>query len=109
VGASAELLQTLGSRFGGFDFDVDGLRAVLDGQIEQRKLLFDAAVESPMVLVAAARGEDDAVGKAFQEAADGGGALRRLIEKVEAEFEEGFTGFGFAMRVFQQRGNIGQA
>ncbi len=31
VGASAELLQTLGGRFGGFDFDIDGLRAVLDG------------------------------------------------------------------------------
>ncbi len=61
-------------------------------QIEQRKLLFDAAVESPVVLMAAAGGEDDAVGKAFQEAADGGGALRRLIEKIQAEFKESFAG-----------------
>jgi len=109
VGAAAELLQALRGGLGGFDFDIDGLRAVLDRQVEQRELLFDAAVEAPMVLVAAAGGEDDALGKAIEEAANGGGPLRRVIEKIQAEFKEGLTGFGFALRVFQQSGNIGQS
>ena len=77
LGAAAELTQPFLGDFGGFDFDIDGVRAVAHGEIEHRELLFDAAVELAVVLMAAAGGQDDAVGKLFQEAADGLGALGR--------------------------------
>jgi hypothetical protein len=109
MGAAAEVLQTLGGGFGGFDFDVDGLRAVLNGQIEHGKLFFDAAVETAAVLVPAAGGEDDALRKTLEEAADGARAARRVIQKIEAEFEENFAGLGLPLRVFQQAANVGQA
>ena len=48
-------------------------------------------------------------GKLFQESTDGRRALRGLVQKIEAEFEEDFARFGFAPRVFEQRRNIRQA
>ena len=99
--STAELLQALGGCFGGFDFDIDRLRAVLNGEVEYGELFFNAAVETAAVLMAAAGGENDAVRKTLQEAADGAGAAGRFIQKIETEFEEDFAGFGFALRVVQ--------
>ena len=48
-----------------FDFDVDGVRAVADGEIQDAQLFFDGAVELAVVLMAATGGKDDAIRKLF--------------------------------------------
>ena len=108
VGVGAEGFQARSAIFGAFDFDVDGFGAGGDGGFENSHLLFDAAVEAAHVLVAAAGGEDGAVGVARQKLADGGDALFGLRQVVQAEFEEAFAGFVFTARVRQQRLGVGK-
>ena len=54
----AQRLQAVGGIFGAFDLDVHGLRAGIDGGFQDADLLFDAAVEFAVVLVAPAGGQD---------------------------------------------------
>jgi len=52
---------------GAFDFDVHGVRAGFAGGIQNLQLLLDAAGEAPLVLTAAAGGQNRTVGRACQE------------------------------------------
>jgi hypothetical protein len=88
LGAAAELVKTLLDGLGAFDFDVDGLRAGADGLIEHCHLVLDAAIELSMILMPAARGQDEGVGELVEKLANGRSALQGLIEKVEAELKE---------------------
>ena len=87
VGAAAELAQTVLRRLGGFDFDIDGVRAIAHGQIQHGKLLLDTAVKPAVVLVAPAGGQE--------------GAIRVLCEHL--------AGLGFAAGVLDQGWNVRQA
>ena len=62
-----------------------------------------------MVLVAAARGQQDAFGKLFQKLADRFSALARVTEVIEAEFEENLSGLGFTAGVVKKSRNVWQA
>src|ERR1700724_2694304 len=55
---SAKALQTGGDVFGTLDLDVDSACSGVQGSIENPDLIFHAAVEFAMVLVAAAGGEN---------------------------------------------------
>ena len=109
VGVGAEGFEARSAVFGAFDFDVDGLGAGGDGGFEDAQLFFDAAIEAAHVLVAAAGGEDGAVGVTREEAADGGDALFGFGQVIQAEFEEAFTGFVFTAGVRQQGLGVGKA
>ena len=93
---------------GGFDLDIDGARSILNREIENTQLLLDAAVEFAVVLMAAAGGEDGAVRIAFQKLRDGLGALNRIAQIVETEFEEVLAGLGFAAGLFEETRNVRQ-
>jgi len=109
LGAGAEGGATIGRYFGGFNFDVDGAGAVLDGEVEDAQLLFDAAVEAAVILVAAARG-DDCARRVFVEKRPyclcrG----RRIGHVIQPEFQEVFAGFHFAASLFEKPRYIRQA
>ena len=70
LGAAAELVQAVLGDLGGLDLDIDGVRAVAHREIQNGKLLLDAAVESAVVLVPAAGGQQNAVGELLQELRD---------------------------------------
>src|ERR1041384_6825259 len=44
---------------GGLDLDIDGVRSMLHCHFQHGELFFDAAVKLAVVLVSAARGQDD--------------------------------------------------
>ena len=108
VGAGAKRLDAVRGNLRGLDFDIDGGGALIDGAVKDGELLFDAAVEFAVVLVAAAGGEDDAVGELIEEVTDGFGAAHRLIEEVEAEFKKGLAGLSFSTRVLEELGDVRQ-
>ncbi len=78
-------------------------------QVQNRQLLFDAAVEFAVVLVAAAGGQNNAVGELLQEAADRVRPLARMVQEIQAEFQENLAGLGLAPGVVEQCWNIRQA
>src|ERR1043165_9034218 len=92
LGAAAELVDAFGRGLGRFDLDIDGVSAAADGKLEDRELLLDTAVELAVILMAPARGDDETLGKLLEEAGDRLGPFARMIEKIDAEFEEDFTG-----------------
>jgi hypothetical protein len=61
--APAKLVQPVGSHLRGFDFEIHGQRPVGDRAVQHGKLFFHAAVESSVVLVPPAGGQNDGVGK----------------------------------------------
>ena len=102
-------MQAVRRRFRGFDFDIDGLGAVAHREVENGQLLFDAAVESAVVLVAPAGGQNDAIGELFQEAANGLGPLAGLAQEVQAEFQKDLARLGFTPSVVQKCWYVRQA
>src|SRR5262249_19204447 len=109
LGAAAELREAVLGGLGTFDFDIHGVGAVTHGQIQDGELLFDAAVEFPVVLVAPAGGQDRTFGELIEEGGDGWGTATGVIEEVEAEFEEGLSRRGLAPSVVQQSLDVWQA
>jgi len=107
--APVELMHLLTRRLCRFDFNIDGMRAILNGEIEHRELFLDAAIEASAVLMAAARSENNDFRELLQESPYGGRAFDGLIEKIEPELQKNFPRLGFAPCVFNQRGNIRQA
>ena len=65
-----------------------------------RDLIFDAAVESAVILMTPAGGENGAAGMVFGDGAEDGESLFRLGEVIEPEFEEGFVGFRLVLGGF---------
>jgi hypothetical protein len=63
LGAAPKLIDTIRGGFGGFDLDVDGMCAAADRNLENRELFLDAAVEFAVILMAAARCENEAFRK----------------------------------------------
>ena len=109
VGAAAELAQTVLRRLGGFDFDIDGVRAIAHGQIQHGKLLLDTAVKPAVVLVAPAGGQEGAIRVLFEEPRDRLRAIAGTVQVIQAEFEEHLAGLGFAAGVLDQGWNVRQA
>ncbi len=108
--ASAKLREAFLGDLGGFDFDIDGVSSVSHGQVEDGKLLLDAAVKAAVVLVAAAGGQQDAIGKSAPGTPGMAAApLAGLIQKIQTEFQERFTRRGFAPCVVQESWNVWQA
>ena len=93
----------------GFDLDIDGMGAAVDGAVKDGELLLDAPVEFSVVLVAAAGRDQDAVGELLEEPGDRLGALAGLVEEVQAEFQELFARFRFAAGVLQERTDVWHA
>src|ERR1035437_8374490 len=109
VGAAAELAQTVLRHLGGFDLDIDGVRAIAHGQVKHRKLFLNAAVEFAVVLVAPAGGQEDAIRVLFEELWDGLRAFTGTAQVIQAEFKKNLAGLGFAAGVLQQCWNVWQA
>ena len=107
--ASAELAQPFRRNFGGFDFHVDGVGSAAHRQVQHGKLLFDAAVEPAVVLVAPAGGQQDAIRELFQKAANSRGAFSGVVQEIQAEFQKDLSRRGFAPRVVQKCWNVRQA
>jgi len=59
-----------------------------------------------MVLVAAAGGQDHAIGKLLEERANGLSAEARVIEEVQAEFEERLASLGLMTGVVEEGWNV---
>ena len=108
VGAAAELAQTVLRHLGGFDLDIDGVRAVAYGQVQHGKLFLNAAVELAVVLVAPAGGQEDAIRVLFEELRDGLRAFAGTAQVVQAKFKENLAGLGFAAGVLEQVGTSGR-
>jgi hypothetical protein len=85
----------------GFDFDIDGLGSMADREVEYGQLLFNAAVEFPVILVTPAGGDYGQVGELFEEGTDGFGAFARMVQEIQAEFEECLTALSFAPGVVE--------
>src|SRR5258707_8105686 len=102
-------MKTVLSELGGFDFHVDGVRALAHREIEHGELVLDGAVKLAMVLVAAAGGDDDAIRKLLQEACDGFGALGGVVQEIEAKFKEDLARFRLAPGVVEEGWNVWQA
>ena len=62
-----------------------------------------------MILVAAAGGQQDAIGELFQKGWDGGRTLEGIVQEVQAELQEDFSRCGFAPGVIQESWNVWQA
>jgi hypothetical protein len=95
------MVETVLGHFRRFDFDIDGVGAGGYGLIQNRQLFFDASIEFSVVLVAPAGGQNDAIGKLFQEAANGRSAFARFIQEIQAEFQENFARLGFSPGVVE--------
>ena len=100
--------QTVLRHLGGFDLDIDGVRAVAYGQIQHGKLLFNAAVKLAVVLVTPAGGEKDAIRVLFEKLRNRLRAFAGIAEIIETEFKEYLACLRFAAGVFKQCGNIWQ-
>jgi hypothetical protein len=100
LGVLAQLVEALGAELGGLDLDVDGLRAGRGAGFENSYLIFDAAVEPAVILMAAAGGENRAAGMAVEDGGDDGDPLFRADQVIEADFEEGFVRFSFTLGAF---------
>jgi hypothetical protein len=109
LGAAAEVMEPLLSHFRRFDFDIDGVGSGIYRLIQNGQLLFYAAVKLPMVLVAAAGSEDDAIRELLQKAANGRSAFARPIQEIQAKFQENLARLGFPPRVVEQCLNVWQA
>jgi len=109
LGVLAERLDALGGKLGGLDLDVDGLRAGGCGGFENSYLIFDTAVEAPVILMAAAGGENSTAGMAVETGADDGDPLIGVAQVIEGELEEGFVRFGFTLGAFEQLRRIADA
>lgn len=108
LGTRAQLSAAVRDNFRGFDFDIDGARPAVNGEAENAELIFNAAVELAVILMAAAGGEDSAVGIALQEIRNGVGAGNGIGQVIETELEKVFAGFRFAAGLFEQAGDIGK-
>ncbi len=102
-------LQAILRHFGGFDFDIDGVCAVAHGEIQDGKLLLDAAVELAVVLVAPAGGQEDAIRELLEKLRDGLGALTGAAQIVQTKFEENLACLGLPAGVLEKCGNVWQA
>ena len=99
----------IGSGLRRFYLDVNGMGAVAYGEFENGKLFLDAAVELPVILVPAASGDNDALRELVQKGGDGLGAFTRVIEEIQAKFQELFAGIGLAPGVLQHSWNVWHA
>src|SRR6185436_18864053 len=88
VGAAAQGAEARRAVLRALHLHVDGLGASLHRRFEDADLLLDAAVEAPLVLVAAAGGEDAAIRLLRQERANRVDPALRLRQIVEAELQE---------------------
>ena len=70
---------------------VDRLRARRDGRFEDAELLLYAAVETSVILMPAAGGEQRAIGMALQELADRRDAVLGVRQIVQTKFEKAFA------------------
>ena len=59
--------------------------------------------------MAAAGGDDQGIGEAFEKPANGFGAFRWLVEKIQAKLKKGLACLSFAPGVLQQGRNVRQA
>ncbi len=95
--------------FRAFDFDVHRLGARRDRQFENLDLFLDAAVEAAHILVAAAGGQDGAVGVPRQKSADGRDPLLGLGQVIQTKFEEPLARVVLADGVRQERLGFGKS
>ncbi len=106
---SAQRLQARDGILGAFDFDVHGASAGVECGVQNPDLVFHAAVEFSVILMAPAGGQNAAFRMRGEKLADDGDALLGRGQVIQAELEEGFAGVGFAARVFQQLLRVGKA
>ncbi len=106
---SAKHFQARDGVFGAFDFDIHGASAGVERGIQDPELVFDAAVEFSVILMAAAGGQNGAFRMRGEKLADDGDALFRRGQIVEAELEEAFAGVRFAARVFHELQRVWKA
>ena len=85
------------------------MSAGVDRGVQNADLVFHAAVELSVILMAAAGGQNAAIGMRGEKFADGGDALFGSGQIIEAKFEEGFARVDFPARVFQQLLCVGKA
>ncbi len=109
VGAAAELAQTVLRHFGGFDLDIDGVRAIAYGQVQHGKLFLNAAVELAVVLVAPAGGQEDAIRVLFEELRRWPRHPYRGCSGSPDEIRGKSRRFGFPAGVLEQCWNVWQA
>ena len=106
---AAQRLQARDGVLGAFDFDVHGARARVQRGVQDADLIFDAAVEFSVILMAAAGGQDAAIRMRGEKLADHRDALLGSRQVVQAEFEKGFSRVDFAARIFQKLLRVGKA
>jgi hypothetical protein len=106
---SAQCFQTRDAILGTFDFYVHGASAGVQRRVQNSNLIVHAAVEFSVILMAAAGGQQAAIGMRGEKFADGGNALFGSGQVIQAEFEKRFPGVDFAARVFEQLLRVGEA
>ena len=104
-----QLRAALGHHFRGLDLHIHSARAPLNGKMQNRNLLFNAAVKTPVVLMAATGSEDGTPGMLFQKLRNCLRAGSGVGKIIEPEFEEVFTRLGFAPSLFEEARDIRQA
>jgi hypothetical protein len=95
-------------QLGAFHLEVDRAGSGVDGFVQYVELLLDTAVETPVILVAAAGGENRHLRVLFEDALDGLQAGEGLRQIVETELDEGFAGLDFFLGVLKQRLYVGK-
>jgi len=93
----------------GFNLHIDGGSAVVHREVQDRKLLFDAAVELAVILVPAAGGQDKAAGELIEKSAHGPRARARVVKEIQSKLEKGLASAGLSAGVFQQGRDIRHA
>ena len=103
-----ESMETVGRDLRGFNLNVDGASALLNGEFEDAKLVVHSSVELAVILMTAAGGENQAIGKLPEKCADSLCAAFRIGQVVKTEFKECFTRLGFAACMVEKRRDVGK-
>ena len=93
----------------GFDLDVHRLCPTAHRHVQDSELFLHAAIELAVILMAAARGQNRAIGKLIEKTGNRLGALAGVGEEIQPELQERFPSLGLTLRVFQKGGNVRQA
>ena len=94
---------------GGFDFHIHGLSPMIDGGVQNRQFVFDAALETSVVVMAAAGGEERRLWMRGEKRLDRGKTLFGLVEIIEPKLEERFPVLDFPFGMLQQGFDARQA
>ncbi len=106
---AAQRFQPWDRILGALDFDVHGPSTRVQRRIQNPNLILYAAVESPVILMAAAGSQDAAIGMRGEKLANDRDTLLGSGQVVEAEFEKRFARVDFAARVLQQLLRVGKS